>query len=568
VRAPQGELSQIEARVGVLRNGGAANSVAIARAGLGGCERMTQLEITVASRYATSPNVRRAGGLLEGIGGKALLASYVICVGLAWCIIRSHYLGDGMLSEAGTGVPVAMRVLIFLALIVPTVFVLRKDTLTAWFVGLSVAGGTVPSLPLLPFFQDYTHVVVILWAVILSFTPLKEKSDRPLPLFILCFIFFMIICAISWAVNFWKLGNVWQAKIGIVYLVQYGALAVILYSVATRKDEVRSRFHALLDGFVWGAFGQALLSLIGVSLLFYLPYAQGNDTIFGLSYYDRFKSTFHGPVALGMFFLSSLPLVLLWMHRRGSGGMTRSSGWIAMVYCQLLPWFMMATGSRTARVMSVATMGMLLATPKTRRAALILLPSTFLAYYLGFTYQSAPSAVSSFLGNKESLSNNLAGRFFEVSDRLELTMEAFTAIKDSTLMAKLIGFGPGTGGYRISGFPEPHNMIFNEIAQTGVLGFTAMLCFLLAIALPLLRQASVRPWQPAKVEQPGSITAWLLLVTLVTFESVNGTYDPAHWGLTMFIVLLTACGLCVIRKNFHGGQPVPIFSQLTPRAGT
>jgi hypothetical protein len=499
---------------------------------------MTQLETAIASEGVTYPSAPRDGAILEGIGGKSILASYVIFVGLAWCFIRSYYLEEGMPSQ-GDGVPISVRALLFLALIVPTFFILRKDALTAWFVGLSVAGGTVPNLPLLPFFQDYTHVVVALWAVILSVPLLRQASDRQLPVFMLCFIFFMIVCAISWAANFWSFGNVWQAKIGVAFMVQYGTLGVVLCSIATQKSEARSRFYALLDGFVWGAFGQALVSLIVVSLLFYLPYAQGNDTIFGLSYYDRLKSTFQGPVALGMFFLSSFPLVLLWM-RRNRGWPTRGLEWVALGYCQLLPWLLIATGSRTARVMSVATMGMLLAAPKTRRATLILLPSASLAYYLGFTYQSFPSAVSSFLGHKESLSNNLAGRFFEVSDRMELTKEAIAALKDSTLMSKLIGFGPGTGGYRISGFPEPHNMILNELSQTGVLGLAAMLGFLLALALPLWRQASSK--------KPGSIAAWLLFVALVSFESVNGTYDPAHWGLTMFIILLTSCGLCAIRR--------------------
>src|SRR4051812_13154022 len=82
--------------------------------------------------------------------GKCILTVCLLGVAVVWCCVRSYY-GDGGKEGLGDAVvPIAIRVLVMLALVVPTLVAVFRGCEVAWLVGMSGAIGTVPLLPLLP----------------------------------------------------------------------------------------------------------------------------------------------------------------------------------------------------------------------------------------------------------------------------------------------------------------------------------------------------------------------------------------------------------------------------------
>jgi len=475
----------------------------------------------------------------DRVPGKFLVALWLFATALTWCVIRSHYVNwgeDGLGDEA---VPLILRALVMLAMLAPVSVLIWKDSRIAWLSGLSIAIGMVPLLPLLPFIRDYTHLVVIIWALVIARTLVKRIPLSSVPLFAACFFLYIGACILSAGVNFILFHNVWQLKVSVSYLILFGAFATLMFAVVVAPSDAEMRFDGLLDGFVWGVAGQTLIAMVAVPLIFILPFTNGNDTIFGLGYYDKFKSTFSGPVALGMFFLMSVPLLLLWTDRKAivawpagfSSWPKERAAWVVIGYFQLMPWFMMATGSRTARVTFAGTLVLLLAMARTRFVVALMLPSTITAYLVGFYYQSLPAAINRFVSNDVDPSRNLSDRFFSVPERTELVKETVNAMNSAPPGLDLIGFGPGVGGYRVSGFPAPHNLLMNIWVETGALGAIAIVCFYVVLVWGLVRHA-----RPARET---TFPALLLLIAALSFALTNIVYNPMYWGLSMMTLLIT-----------------------------
>jgi O-antigen ligase len=211
-----------------------------------------------------------------------------------------------------------------------------------------------------------------------------------------------------------------------------------------------------------------------------------------------------------------------------------STFWWTLGYLQLVPWLIMATGSRTTRVAFVGAFLALLAMRRTRGLMVYMMPSTIAAYLVGFYYQSLPAAIERFFSADANSNMSLSGRFFADTERFQLIRDTISAMNDAPQWVKLIGFGPGTGGYSISGFPEPHNFL-NHWAETGVLGIIALVGFFAALLWGLLRQA-LRSRQ-------SSIPARLLLVALMLFSVANLTHDMAKSGLMMALLLLVTAAV-------------------------
>jgi O-antigen ligase len=467
--------------------------------------------------------------------GKAILSVCLFGTVLIWCCIRSYYVNEGREGLSDSVVPLGIKILVTLGLVVPALIAIRKDSQVAWFAGLSGAIGTVPLLPLLPFLREYTHIIVLLWGFTLSASFFARIVPNRVPIFAQCFMLYVATCALSATINFVIFENIWQLKVGVAFLILFGAFVILMLGVVVEPAQAELRFDSLLDGFVWGAFGQAVVALAAIPLLVCLPFSEGNDTVFGLGYYDKYKSTFSGPVSLGMFFVISMPLVLLWMQRKDR------ASWIATGYFQLMPWFMMATGSRTARIVAVGTFGMLLARPKTRRPMLVVLPSAILAYWVAFKYQSLPAAIFKLLGRNVDPSRDLSDRFFVVTDRIEFIKETIAQMSNAPLILKLLGFGPGTGGYRVSRFPSPHNMFMNQWVETGIIGLLALVAFLVTLAWAL--------WRHARADQRDLQSAWLLLIALFSFAAVCATYAPTYWGYTMVVLLVSISAATAFKMN-------------------
>lgn len=476
-----------------------------------------------------------AQDILESNLGKFILTAFLFLVMLAWCSVRSHYLEGGRDDVGDNLVPLWIRACVLVALLIPVLVALKQDRQLSWLVGLSAAVGSVPLLPLLPFLRDYTHLAVLAWLLILPPVFLQRIPISHVPMFLALYIAYIATCAFSAVMNYVHLHNIWQIKVGVTFLILFGGFGYVMAAIACRPLQAEARFRSLLDGFVWGAFAQAAIAVVALPLLLLSSFTVGNDTIFGLAYFDKYKSTFSGPVSLGIFFVISVPLLLIWMDGKGR------SSWLAKLYLQFAPWIMMATGSRTARIAEIGMIGMLLLLPKSRMRTLAFLPSTLVAYIVGFQYQALPPAIFRFFSTDVDPSRDMSDRFFVVADRIEFTKETIVEMAQESAFVKLFGFGPGTGGYRTSGFPTPHNMLLNQWAETGVIGTLALIGFMVLLIWGLVKYGLSR--------SPGADQGWVLLIAIASFAAVNATYAPHYWGYVMVLLLLASTKIIAFRTE-------------------
>lgn len=498
---------------------------------------------------------------------KLALTVWLFFVSVSWAAVRSSFVVRSTSGEIlENAVPLWIRLAFFAAFAISSVlfFVLRKDRF--WLLGLGSTVGVLPELPTIPFIRDNAHFLIILSAaaVALYWTTFRPKERAPG--FARIYAAYLVICAASTLINFLLFQSVWQLKVGLSFLLFFSMLAILILGVSSDGKGRWEVVNGLVEGLAWGAVGQCVIAVFALPLLFILTFEEGNDTVFGLAFYDRYKSTMPGPVNLGMFFVAVMPVVLLWM-RRGSSPIKTRVGWI---YLQLAPWLVVITGSRTARVVMIGILLSLFLKATTRKNALLILPSTVVAFYLGFYFESFPAAIRALLGDTNAATLSIKGRFFDVSDRSGLIQSAVEALpvlgQNSIKVAaslyasegalagllppqllqvlnSLFGYGAGVGGYVRSGFPSPHTTILNLLIDTGVLGFVLCCTFFIWLALRLFVRSFSR-------SDPNSITIWLCLLCYGAASVANGTYVPQWWGYYSVILVLAsaAAGSSLVKR--------------------
>lgn len=497
-----------------------------------------------------------------GHAEKLALTLWLFFVSVSWAAVRSSFTlrsSSGEILE--NVVPIWIRLAFFAAFVVPLLcfFVFRKERF--WLLGLGSTVGILPELPMIPFVRDTAHFLIILsaLAVLLYWTTFRPKERTPW--FARAYATYVVVCAVSTIVNFLLFQSLWQLKVGISFLLFFSALAIVVLGVSSAGKWRWEMVDGLVEGLAWGAVGQCAIAVFALPLLFILPFEEGNDTVFGLAFYDRYKSTMPGPVNLGMFFVAVMPVVLLWM-RRGSSAIKTRIGW---TYLQLAPWIVVITGSRTARVVMVGIILSLLLKATTRRSALLILPSTAAAFYVGFYFESFPAAVRAMLGDANAATLSIKGRFFDVSDRSGLIQSALDALpllgknpvasslyvpdqnvplhiaplagllppKVVNILNLLFGYGSGVAGYARSGYPSPHTTILNLLIDGGLLGVMLCCTFFVWLAGRLFARSFSR-------SDPRAITIWLCLLSYVASSVANGTYVPQWWGYYSVILILAS----------------------------
>ncbi|MDD1529838.1 hypothetical protein C7U92_07000 [Bradyrhizobium sp. WBOS7] len=494
---------------------------------------------------------------------KLSLSAWLFLTSVFWAVVRSSFIVKSVSGETlDQTIPLWIRVAFFAAFAIPSIFffAFRKDRF--WLLGLGSVVGLMPELPLIPYIRDNGHLLVILSAIAALLYGMMFPLEKA-PGFARTYALYVTVCAASTIINFLLYQNVWQLKVGISFLIFFTALAVMISGVSRAGNSRWSTVEGLVEGLSWGAIGQCAIAIVSLPLLFILPFEDGADTVFGLAFYDRYKSTMPGPVNLGMFFVAAMPLVLLWM----SWGNSKIRACLGWVYLQMAPWLVGMTGSRTARIVLIGLVLAFLLKPKTRLSALIILPSIAISFYLSFYFESFPAAVRSALGDASAATLSLKGNFFYMSDRsglIEAAVEALPVFGRNALsLAKSLhsseagasfyipplapmlpasvlealnlffGYGAGVGGYVRSGYPSPHTTILNLLIDTGVFGLISCVTFFVWLALRLF----VRSFSRA---HPHAITIWLCLLCYGAASVANGTYVPQWWGYYSVILVLAA----------------------------
>ena len=472
---------------------------------------------------------------LKKIAGRQrlVLVVWLFSVSITWCFLRSSYLDWGATGLSEQTIPLWLRGIVFAAFLLPTVAVmLRRDSLF-WLLGLSATIGTVPQLPLLPFVHEYPHLVIVFGvAPLVAFEGFRQWTLRRFTSRI--YVAYLGVCVLSTFVNWVVSGNIWQLKVGIAFLILFGCFAAFIISTSETTKGRDVTFSEMLDGFVWGIFAQGIIALLTFPLLLMFQAHEGNDTVFGLAYYERYKSTFPGPVNLGMFVVVSMPLILLWMNRHAA------KSWIGLTYLQFLPWVVIISGSRTARGVGLFVLLFTILRRETRMTSIAILPSAVGASYIGFFYNSFPAALRALFGDDESTTLSFKGRFFDLSDRTGLVAQTETWLTSGWQGVEgwfhtIFGFGAGVGGYVQSGFPSPHTMVLNLIVDTGVVGLLLYACFSAWLLMLLLNQ-SFR-------DERDSLKSWTCFIVLCSALIANSTYVPHLWGFYMVTIIFSCAAL-------------------------
>lgn len=460
-------------------------------------------------------------------GEKIGTVAYIFVIILAWCAVRSILTGEGANVAGQAIIATGIRVAFLVSLLVPIAFFAALRLPLGWLLGLSACVGQMPGVPLLPFIQDYAHAITLAFAVYALFSgALAGKSTRA-PLFAWVFAAYIAVCAISATLNYMGHGNIWQAKVGVSFLMLFIPVAFLIFTFSLVEDRASPLIDPLLDGFVWGAITHGIIGALAIPALIAWPSTAGNDTLYGLGYYYRYKGTFSGPVSFAFFIIVSVPLILLWAQRIGR------LPWAAAAYLQFSPWLLMATASRAGRVAAIVPFLMLLRHKETRKHMVMILPSAAIAYWLCFYYVSLPAAIEAVTGVLSDPSMEMSDRYFESSERTELVKETVHSMLKAPWIVDLFGNGPGVGGYSTSGFPAAHNMIMNVWVETGAVGVLLFIAFVLALLIALLRVAFSR--------SDHASTAWIVTASLAGFGLANAAYQTVYWGYALVLIFIAIC---------------------------
>lgn len=502
---------------------------------------------------------------------KLLILCWLTAVTLAWGMVRASFSDGSVNGKDLSALPIGVSLLFMASFSLPVLFAWRSPGRLSWLLGVSVTIGLLPAIPLMPYLRDATHLLLMFIAArgLLAGPTIGGGIARSLPMRI--YVTFIGFCAFSMCLA-QTLGaaGTWELKVGIAEMVVLLSVTVSVLYMLGYDDEREHILDSLLDGFAWATAAQVAIMLLATYLAFASPLQPGNDTLAGLGYWDRVKSTFSNPDQAGVFFATAIPLVVLWAHRRADLASWR---W-ASIYLQLAPWMIMASGSRTGKIAMVIGLLAALLPGGSRRRVLRAVPSFVLAGYVGLMYQSFPFAVDALvcqtadLGDRLSVllsahglpladsvdriadqlhsvaevdANQIAGmsfsgRFFEDSrwDMMARTWDFFVA--EPTLQ-QLFGNGAGIGGYRLSGYPSAHNLL-DLLIEVGLFGTVVLVGFFSVLVFRL-----VGITRQARTDLKAWTDAMLLLGALLAASVGCATYRADRWGFVMVVfsmaILLT-----------------------------
>lgn len=489
------------------------------------------------------------------VSDKVLKIVAITILALVWGFVRSDFLGEGNPAvPSQTIIPVWFRVLIMLLFAV--LFLRMSLTLPDlfWMLGASVSLGCLPAVPLMPFVKEGVHLVLVVGAAVFGLRLSSISFAYRQPSFLQLVPLYLVICVISVAANYVLGGDLWLLKVGISELTLYFAYAVVCAVVLNYTKLVGSPLPYFIEGFVWATFAHAVVAAIGIVLIFITPFSAGGDTVFGLGYYDRLKNTFSSPDPSGVFFAASMPLVVYWARE----GKSKIASMAAATYLFLVPWFVVATGSRTARLALIFAITVLLVWRSSRRWATAILPSMAVAFWVGFYYRSLPEAFEakflhsmSVFGPAVSGSNlGMKGAFFSDEIRMRQLFETFDWLLKFRVFQWLFGGGLGAAGNEASQFPSPHTTPLDVLMEVGIVGASALGIFVLVLWVNLWKLA-------LKGRFYGCECAFALLAATAISSIAGLTNEIQAWGFVMVLYMMSITRVIVEKGRAHSVNLFP-----------
>lgn len=423
-------------------------------------------------------------------------------------------------------------------------YAVRTPERSTYLLGASAALGVFPQIPKLSFFQDITHVALLLfliahWKTLLFRCNVRQMSDPRIKWYRV----FFVICTLSVIANFLQRGDVWQLKVGMSGLVLQGLILMALYvcSISSERELASQMLRGLLDAALIGC----LLGAATIVLLLIVPYSaglkgDGQDTCWGLCYHDRLKLMFDGPGIASVYFVVVMNFGIYALSDRNEliAGWARGEWARRSLYFLVLmsPWLIVASGSRIGRIgLALSVLVGILSRP-VRRVSLILLPPALVALGLAADFQSFPSSIRYAFALVSQNSDDIAAveklrlqdRFFQPEQRAYLMAAASLAFQEWPLLNKAIGMGYGVSGFSESTYPSPHNQLMKLVTEIGVLGFVAYLMFWFK-SFSRIFSANMLHRCPA---------VWVIGVNLIAICGLSVVYEIGNRGFVLTFLLL------------------------------
>lgn len=474
--------------------------------------------------------------------------SFLVLCGLfavfvALGVLRSR--GWSLTSTVGEGVFGGVALVgyaLLLALGALFVWAVQVPARATYLLGGSAALGVFPAMPKLPFLQDVTHALLVLflaanWRSLRAWQGIRTQLDARLT----SYLVFLLVAVASVVVNFLQRGNAWQLKVGLSGLLLLGILLMALSIMVV--SSAPTIFNQLRKGFLDSSQIAAVVGCVALILLLVMPYStglngDGRDTLGGLAYFDRLTLMFDGPGVAAIYFVGAMGFAVHALSEHGNA----IKGWSRtrlLFLVQVSPWLIVATGSRVGKIALFVLILTGVSWKSVRKASLIALPTTFAALLIALDFQSFPSAVKFHLGyvfpeiydTRELEKLRLGGRFLALEERKDLINHTIVAVRESPLLSKMIGMGYRVSGYSSSLYPSPHNQFVGLIVQVGVLGFASYLLFWLTCSWRVLASA----WRFRSSEVGAS---WAFGVNLISICGLAVAYEVETKGWVLILLLM------------------------------
>lgn len=468
---------------------------------------------------------------------------YVLCwlfvVSLTCAVLRSVGTFDAPLDwQNPSDSALAISLVVVIAL--PALWIAQSSGRAGYFLGASPALGVFPSLSHVPFLQEFTHLMLLTAAVAYWRERQHCLTTPTWTAPVLLYAVFAVLSIASVLLNYFMHESVWQLKVGISGLFAVVTFAWLLLGMTRLSPYAPYPADEILKGFLHASIGATLIGIVAVVLLFGTPYSTGtntigNNTIYGLGYFDRMQLLFQGPSFAGMYFVIVAGLAICAMSRH-----LGIKNWLLIVLLQASPWLVMASGSRVARISLVLVLLTGLLASALRRTTLLMLPSAAIALLVAVNFQSLPSAVmysvatsvpASGLSADELRLLSIKGRFFVDHERTALLKNSIEFFFSSPPLAQWIGNGYGVAGFRESAIPSPHQQPQDVLIEVGMLGFVTYYLFLLS-CLVILFRTKTNDWGAKKPLH------YMFATLFVAIAGLSLAYETGTRGITLVVIAL------------------------------
>lgn len=338
----------------------------------------------------------------------------------------------------------------------------------------------LPLLPAMNVFRGYSILLVSILIVRSLVFDEITKCVRIVSSSIIFKIFALFIVSgfISLFVNVYE-GSDEYFKDGLLrlfyYLSIFSFVVIILGDIARKKLSSKFIFSSMYIAMV----ASSILGLVGVLYIALGQYPWQSDTALGFSYFDRLKSTFSVPSQAGVFFVATIPFMFFY-YKNTPSHLLRV---LSLCVLLIMPFLVMATGSRSAKVAIIVCFLSLVVFPLYRRFALILLPLYLVVTVWSFDYRSifslsiAGQPLGEYVDKSWSDTTNQqefipvigSGKvdsFVSDENRIDKLKKALILISENPF----IGVGPGLSGKWGTAYSDPHNNILFIVVEQGVLG--------------------------------------------------------------------------------------------------